>query len=41
MHVVMALVAGVPVPVVDVVDVVTVLDGLVAATLAVDVRVLA
>jgi hypothetical protein len=40
-HVVMALVAGMPVPVVDVVDVVTVLDGLVAATLAVDVRVLA
>jgi hypothetical protein len=37
-HVVVALVAGVPVPVVDIVDVVIVLDGLVAATLAVDVR---
>jgi hypothetical protein len=40
-HVVVALVAGVPVPVVDVVDVVTMLNGLVAATLTVDVRVLA
>jgi hypothetical protein len=39
-HVVVALVAGVPVHVVDVVDVVTVLDGLAAAPLAMDVRVL-
>ena len=38
MHVVMTLVAGVPLPVVDIVDVVTVLDGLVATALAVDVR---
>jgi hypothetical protein len=37
----MALVVGVPVPVVDIIDMVTVLDALVAATLAVDVRVLA
>jgi hypothetical protein len=35
----MILVARVPLPVVDIVDVVTVLDGLVAAALAVDVRV--
>jgi hypothetical protein len=34
----MTLVAGVPLPVVDIVDVVTVLDGLVATALAVDVR---
>jgi hypothetical protein len=34
----MVLVAGVPLPVVDVVDVVAVLDGLVATALAVDVR---
>jgi hypothetical protein len=36
----MTLVVGVPVSVVQIVDVVAVLDGLVAATLAVDVRVL-
>jgi hypothetical protein len=34
----MTLVAGVPLPVVEIVDVVAVLDALVAATLAVDVR---